>query len=1614
MILLRKRRPSEGILCRLASNALFLSKKTCQTFAMRCCFLFLLLTPLLVFSQKNEPDYYQNSLPARPQQNALANPSTCYFRQLDAGMAAQKRGDWRAALRFFREAKNCPEVLRNERRQRELDGRIAYCEQRVTHPKANTTRAVLAEIEPRRRYQAERDFLQNTDEKCFQITFEQAERAYRGGYWDDAAALFRAAKNCADANQQARQQMSERIIACRDAAEDELRRKEQQAIREARQAIASNRADDAQELLANEDRSLAFRLADFANQYIAPDDNPDCVQAMFDAWYYTPSEKSKQRDGELYRPIFCYELADNLGENVRLKFEKQKDGTQWLWAFVPKSGDMFAWEMPSMKLVQIFGTGEGNGYAGFDFSPDGETMLFWGNQFFELQRGMRTFRLEVPSVANWCFDPKGEDFFYENPREKRIYALSVREVFAQYARKGGKNTNTYTLPVTSREFVSGVPEGLLAMRYESGKMWLGFRDRVEVLGKSGAGQPWQREAVYAFGEAVKPTEHLSSADLWMQILPKERIAILASLYETWSISMPQRIEGQPLSPKVNFLQNARPLGLSNTGDQMALNKWREAPGDEFWLFGPREGDTLLRQTSISLADWAIKRSAFSDDGQWFCAPSNSGDVYAWALQGAPTSRSAQLPTQLHDWVALSPDGNRVFTAVFDSLAVYDMDAAGSEPVFWNKGVWHRGVSDEWAFVQASPDSAELRHLSDERRRYRFPLRNPDSLSFLFAASEDHVAYLTQWNRIEVRELKTGRLVASRTFEGAGGTIGELRFVPGSQDLVVVQQFAMGEAEIGYSNVKVWSPPKVGEKPRALRLQDYAVRKLALDQGGHLAAFSDGRDIRVFDLQNPENELFKIKITQFDEIQAIAFRPNSNLLAAALLTGEVIFWDLSSGQIALRLQALPSADLVRWYKEVASIGFSDGGARLRLATTDGRIFSLEIDPYFIRSAAQDEHRRLVSFSSEHIRRYNLESALYYPGNFERLAESGDAPLVRSFFLHFQQQADESNNIEQVREYCQRALYLYERLSENAQETWRASISEMYTGYALKLLFRNNLDEAASVIAFIRQRFGEEVIWLESPLALMRRDFAAAASGYTKFFLVREEDGWPMLAATGWIAGSMEGILLQLVDYELLDSVQVDCLCSMMSLSGLFEKLCPGGKTHPVRFLSPADRSRWEIYQKRYAANESARHAVKAAQLEAALRQAQQAAGIEPIIKEAVVADLAEVYRNWGVFEMDSPEALAHFAQASRLLEEWGAFKSAPDTLRLSLLTSNYLTWGAHLSKAGKFGEATEILNLGLHAAQRFSELVSDTATLRPYYDHFVGPLYEQYGTARLLAGAPDEAQKSYEQAAVYFLTYGLNSLYLGNVAAVQNDDVQAFIEYGGIQNAEQAGLALAMLDRLGGQMPAGRVRLDSLAERLVGALGRTLKLPLGLAEIAYWRARYHAQYASAQGDWAAALEWATRTLRATEQILNLPNPSEEWRTRWLDEYLNQSYRLLCARWRDEAALAQSIRYAEQAEAFLADSSASFYYASRELLKTNLAHALVLRGQAGDRARAVEAYRAFLASHADSRGYDNWDLLQKDFRDLHRAGVQWPDLRGLIEQIKPAGVELGASDWKALLE
>ncbi|MBC7775674.1 MAG: hypothetical protein H7246_09565 [Phycisphaerae bacterium] len=1552
--------------------------------------------------------YLQNNPPVQQSQVIV----DCYTHNLDNGNAALRRGEAREALRLFNNAKNCPEAQGNSRRQAELDTRISRCEAQLginkisaeeTKAIGQTTpisrkRAFSNELpSSRRNYPAGQGFLKDTSEECFRRMVDEADRAYNLKFWEDAAALYRAAKNCADADQNQRQQMSEKITVCRNAAENELFAKQQEAERQARHAIAANLADDAQELLHNNDRSLAFRLADFANQYIAPDDNPDCVQAIFDAWYFQPSEASKHREDELYRPVFCYELADNLGENIQVKFRQQKDGNQWLWAFVPKSGDMFAWEMPSMKIVQSYGTGEGNGYTGFDFSPDGE-LLFWGNKFFDLRRGTRSFRVDVPSVAQWCFSERGDEFLFENVAEHKIYVLNVREAFVQQsARKGSKSANTLQLPAVPREFVSSVPDGLLAMQYLEGKFWLGFRDRIEILGKAESGKPWRREKIIPF-EGISIPDFAEQNNLQLQLFPNEGFAVLGFLGQTWSISF----EIQSPGAKIKTFENLRPLAVSASTGQLACEYTGNYQYNAFWLLDAKTGDTLLRQRIPQYTDFDLMKGSFSPDSRWVAATSFSGNLNVWALKNDATVWTILLPRHPENIPVFSPDGTKIFITFADTLAIYSTSVPNKPGNFWkNYSQPLRGASDQWVMLQVSPDSAEARHLANGKR-LRFPLKNDgDPFLYAFDSKEGNLmAYLSNWNKVELRSLKTGEMVASKMFEG--GPIGELRFVPGTDNLLVVQHTS-GKSQIGQSSVKVWAPFRTGEKPRALRMHEYTVRAMAIEDKGNQAAFSNGGDIRVFDLKNIENEVLKIRASPDENVQAIAFQPNSNLLAAAYSTGKIIFWNFQTGQASLQLQAVPEKGLIEGYVEIAALGFSHGGTVLQIAINDGRLLAYALDPSYIRRVAQDEYRQLQAFSVEHIVRYNLEAALYYPGNFERLAESGDAPLVRSFFRYFRGQAVESNNIAQVRNYCERAFYLYERLNENTKELWRTDMQIMYEDYARKLLLRGNLSEATALIKTIKREFAYEPLLLNAHVALLRRDFSEASKIYSKYLLTNE-DGTPLPTNRRWLFDGVEKDLTQMRDYELIDSAQVNCFCGIVGLSRAFFNFCPEN-IPSSSYLSPTDRTRWEIFQKRDKADNTLHYAAKAKLLDEAQQKAKDLFRQNPLTGqgwlETLTLELATAHWQWGVFEQKSPEALPQFEKTAQLLTEIGAFKKISDTSRLALLISTHLAWGKHLLDAGKTTDALAQFSLGLEAAQPLSEALyeSDTSLLRIYYDNLVGPLYEKMGSAYLLEGKTAEARHAFERANTYFVTYGLNTLYLANVAVLENDETQAFLDYGGITEASQTAEALFWIGRMAEQFPEKRAQIEAFGLRLRSALYNKNQRLVN-DETDYWLAISKAEHFAAQSKWDSVIVWSTAAMQSAKRCSEQPKADEAWTRFWLDEHINLPYYLLLGGWNKPESLEACIRYVSNAEDFLSkQDSNEFYYGNRELLKTNVAHALMLRNQPGDRNAAIELYKSFIQLYADSRGYDNLDLLQKDFRDLRRAGAPFPilpEFEGMVNE------------------
>jgi hypothetical protein len=766
----------------------------------------LIAVPLLGSSQV----YIQSNVPK--EQSPLLSDD-CYTQNLDNGNAALRRSDYKTALAFFTAAKQCPEAQNNLRRQSDLDARISRCAE-LSAPaqsvaatstkaaskvqKAPKSRAFTSETSNARKlFPINASLLNDTLDDCFHRMEAEAERAYRLQYWEDAAALFRAAKNCANANQESRQKMTQRILDCRNSAENELFAKQQEAERQARHAIASKLADDAEKLLRHTDRSLAYRLADFANQYIAPDDNPDCVQAILDAWYYQPSDKSKHRQDELYRPAFCYELADNLGEDIQLKFERKRSGAYWLWAFAPKKGELTAWEFPGMTVAQTINLGENSRVRGFDVSNNG-TILLYGDNFLEVRKGGQNRRVQVPKVTHWCFSERGDELFFENTGEQAIYLLPLMEIDAKNTKKGVR-ANELSWSGVERPFVTGVAPGMLAFYHTAGKFWLGYSDRVEVLAKTEFGKPWKREATIRF-EAMGLPEDFSSEAVRMQLFPKKGFAVL-----TFSNKMKVVNFSEKDNVRTSTIEDQTPLAILEKQSHIACINNSNYEYQGFWIINALNGDTLVRQRFANYYNFDNFSGSFSDDGHWVAAANPSGNVKAWSLSEAPTIRQYKMSEIDENLPRFSLLGKYFWLQLADTLLAYRTSDLTSpyRSIPTPIAKW-RGASDYWSLSQISPESIEARNLNDGRKLV-FPCPNEDGMAWYYAfdaSGEKFVAYMTSWNTIEVRSLRNGTLLDQKTFEG--GAIGEIRAIP-NDALIVVQNNPFGESATGHSTVKMWHP-----------------------------------------------------------------------------------------------------------------------------------------------------------------------------------------------------------------------------------------------------------------------------------------------------------------------------------------------------------------------------------------------------------------------------------------------------------------------------------------------------------------------------------------------------------------------------------------------------------------------------------------------------------------------------------------------------------------------------------------------------------------------------------------------------------------------------------------
>lgn len=1452
--------------------------------------------------------------------------------------------------------------------------------------------------EQRCRYRPSREFLLSKSDTCFDITRREADRAFAARCWDEAGSLYRAAKSCADANQKNRSDMNKRIEACRDSAEQELRRSEQAARRQYLHAVAANLADEATELLKLYDRSTAYRLADFAAQYVAPGPNADCQQALLDAWYYVPpsQQTGQEQEGTKLQVPFCYELDYDLGRNVQARFGG-KGKSLTLYAFAPATHTLYAWDAESFKPRKPIQLEEG--IERFEISPDGLTLVFFSKNSLLFWRGAeRNYKLDLSNrgpnataISRYSFNAQGDKFLFYDGSRSQVYEFDLDIAFEQ-GRAEQKNLykqSNVELRSPLSLILSSIDYEVLGLAYSEGRVWLGGRDSLFVLEKTD--KKWGQ---YKVERAMHWNASASYGEATILIFPDAQRAVFLSSQSATIV---------PLMPSQEPQQNAS-HGLEYTGTPLAVRH----DAALIAIAQPSYSDILCLYESSSGAvrhgaflhpydQFASMNGAFSPDEKLFAAATENGVLKIWTLAELQSDESVSLGTEMR---TVFSQNDEYFSRYKDGTVQVCLTDEPNKSLFSfggvSDGISLQAVSKNWV-AYSTPDSILVVKNGVTGKKWTLPMK----LTVPVSAIDEHeryVAYTVSDDSIAVRSLETGEFVAGKAFNGY---VNNFYFFPNGDEILVVQRDAQGYLQENQFVAKFWNlaSPK-GERLRAVRLHGYNISLAAISPDGKQVAFGDTKDIRVFSADNLNDESTRIRPINDHYAVAFAFSPDGSALAAGYDDGRIIVWDLASGESRFQLKTNKF-----W---IEKLSFSRDGSRLRAKTMEGELFFRDIEPALIRKAAQNENRRLVAFTPEQIRGWGLEKALDDSGNFQRLAESHDLPLIRSFFEYYRLQALSSNNIEKVKTYFESSASLYSKLDDPAaQQALRPTMTEIYDDYIWKLLLRGKNEEATRVLNDFNRVLGKPLAAVKAGAhtSLLRGELASAAEQYVEWTM-RACDASSSDLPVNWTLDTLRQRFRQLAEYDMLDQKQQDCICGLYANILEIKSLCPNSAS----VAAPLDAEtslRWNVFQTLFNSSRVLNHSKKVKLLEATLADAASLSRKNPVrqeLLEKTTLALAEALTSWGAFEQENDYSAALYQRALSLLDTFGVFKTN-EPARLKALTINHWRLGNYYVATNRFAEAARQCERGLAFTDNLLRSAPpDSVAL--YRNYRQAPLLAQLGMARLLEGNAAAARTAFEQTNEAMI-YGLNSYYFGHVALLEGKEDEAINLYKGVNDESDLGRILFEINRLAGRFPERRTRLERFQHRLRDAI--LSERPEMMPEaVDYYYATQQTAYASANKQWAVALDWNEKGLADVDSILRRTDAPGLWKSERLNILLAKSFYLLFTAKNDPAALDKSIRTAEQAEIWATEEYP--YYAYRNWLKTNLAHAYLLRNQPGDREAAIAIYRSFLETPAYDR--DNWELLQKDFRDLHRAGLHWPNLKEVVTAIKPADLDLTDAEWREM--
>lgn len=1462
----------------------------------------------------------------------------------------------------------------------------------------------------RRHYRPSRSFLENSDENCYEATRREADRAFAQRCWDDASLLYRAAKNCADADQKRRQEISDRLEACRAAAEQEI-------INRERHAIAANRADDSRELLRHADRSLAYRMADFANSYIAPpgEDNADCQQAMFDAWYASPGAIGAPQAIGIQAP-FCYQLGDNLGDQLIVRFAGQGKQKK-IYALSVQQHKLYHWDANTLEQGPTVPVDPN--VNGFEVAPDGSTFLLYSDKLLIFWRkGREAYRLNVAQVQDFCFSERGDEFYLLDTTEKKIEALTLKEIYQNVSNSKMQKQRKFEetlLPPTFRPWVTGVGPGVLDMEVYKGDMWLCYTDSLVVLRKIAGGQGWKmvRNIPLRF-----QGENLNTQGNYLQLFPEHDMMVVNFGKTTAVLHVPEDSDEPPQPIMLNGYM------LASLPDKLVATLQSEYNGESGTILVHNVfGEVVYLTTVPQLEEYKVLDGAFDPDGQWLVLPSVNGVLHCWSLQDHGQNIFYKFTADSERVTDISPDGHCYASYASRQISICDgrqpgaalnklqvSDTTSTFDFFFDK------LANHWVATPWRGDSMLVWNW-EKNIKWWLPLPLLPQFPVAFSSDERFLAAAYPDGQIRIYDLSNGHVASTRTYVGE---ILGMEFLPVSNELILLQQ---SKSNYDYSTktlLRIIHPFKNDYRPRTMRLHEYNIALLDVSSQGDLLAVSDGQDIRIFHTDDLTDEMVQIMPSGEGAMQgtnasvlAIRFSPDGRSLMTTYSDHSTVSWSTETGMPNFKLQLPAQANGMSFSR----IRMLPEDNLLCLMSPGEAILIRSLDPAAIRAAVQPPNYRLIAFTPDQIRKYSLDQALNYEGNFERLANSKDIPLIKSFFSYYYQQARLSSNIDQVSEYCDRAFVLYSQLEPETRSELKSTMLAMYSNFLWKWLLRDNPEKAEQVLQFVNKQFGKpfSAIRSEAHIALVKGgpdDLRRAVRLYADWIIRMSNEPEPGVYVDPSLNTIFEDFV-QLAEFELIGERQIACLCGMFDAWDNFVLCAQQPRDASTAPFDAETRLRWNIYKKLYLSSQNIAFAKILRLQEDARTDAQQLAKIKPVLGrdqlETCTNQMAMTYRSWGLFEQSSDLGMELERKGIAMLEELGPFTQQKEQSRLENLALLYNDLASNLYTRGQYEACLEACKKGYDVSEKMWSVATDTIYLGSYAYLTLSPQLIILGNTSLMLGDFITARNAFEEAA-NIGSNGYNSYLLAHVDLMEGDEIEAFLNYGGIKNTEELGNALFDLQRLSERLPTQKDSILAFMPRLKNAWFANHPRS-SVLETDYRFASLQAHHAFATGRYEQALEWNVRTMETVEQLIRNKNITYPWGQAWVETAQNQSFYLLFNSLKDTSLLTRAIEMAQKTEEKSRQSSDGYDYPLSEYVQTNLAHAYLLRNRPGDREKAIETYLKFVESE-NARLNAYWETLEKDFRDLHRAGIQLPDLKSVVKAILPTYIPSSDVDWQGI--